>query len=612
MKYKMHFSFLGCWLPIVSLFLQPTAFEFPTVNQLHAHNDYQKAVPFWNAWKAGCGFIEVDVYYSEGQVFVAHDTSELKRAAKFETDYLQPILQVLSRQSGRIYLDTTARLGLVIDIKNETEQVVSWLKEIIASYPAVFEPSTGVYIVLSGQRPSPATWAALPDCVFIDGRLEDQLDEQQRNKIAMISAPFGLIARWNGLGILRPEAEAVLDAMVNKANQLNSPLRLWGAPDTKTAWQYLTRKGVAILNTDKVEEASHFVRSYSQFFYYNKQTQEAYQAAYPPFSEAPKQVIMIIGDGTGLGQLYAAYTANRQSLSIFSIRQLGFLHTYSSDSYCTDSAAGATAYSSGVKTNNRHLGCDPQGKPLLSITDLLGQSGFSTAILSSVNITDATPAAFYAQVNERDKLASIAEDLSKAQQDLIVGEGLDLLEALPDLETQLKETGRQLADTLKLTVDTAKLLQLFPQNHFAVGQKALPDRSRLANKLEESLDYLSSLQKPFFLVAESGSVDRGGHENNMGTTVNEVLSLDLAVGKALAFVDAHPETLLIVLADHETGGLTLLDGNFEEQWVLGSYSTNDHTGLPIPYFVYGAGAAAFQGIMDNTAIFHTLKRLLLP
>lgn len=612
MNYKIYLLSLGCFLAVGLLFSQSLPFKFPTTQQLHAHNDYQKAVPFWNAWEAACGFIEVDVYYSNGQVFVAHDSSELSRAARFEEYYLHPIQQVLNRQSGRIYQDDSARLGLLIDIKNETDQVVSWLKEIIANYPDIFEPSTGVYIVLSGQRPAPATWTALPDCVFIDGRFEDKLNATQLSRVALVSAPFQLISKWNGLGILRKEAEEVLDAMVNKAKALGKPLRLWGAPDTKTAWQYLIRKGVNILNIDQVDKASHFVQAYSQFFYQNKQPQLSYQAAYPSFPDTPKQLIMIIGDGTGLGQLYAAYTANKQSLSIFSIRQMGFLHTYSSDSYCTDSAAGATAFSSGVKTNNRYLGCDPKGAPLESITELLGQSGFSTAILSSVNITDATPAAFYAHVNERDKLATIVEDLSKAKQELIVGEGLYLVEAFPDLDSQLEENGRQLVDTVKSRADSAKLLQLFPQNHFAAGTDAAANRSRLANKLEESLRYLPSLQKPFFLVAESGRVDYGGHENNMAKTVNEALSLDWAVSSALAFVDENPQTLLIVLADHETGGLSLLDGNFEEQWVLGSYSTDDHTGIPIPYFVYGAGASQFQGIMDNTAVYHLIKKLLLP
>ncbi len=610
MKYRGFFFLVGWLLSVNHLFSQATLYEFPSVQRIHAHNDYQQAVPFWNAWEAGCGFIEVDVYYSKGEVFVAHDSSELVRKAKLEELYLLPIQQVLNRQGGRIYTESNARLGLVIDIKNETEEVVRWLLAIIESHAAIFQPSSGVYVVLSGARPAPATWELLPDCVFLDARLEDQLTPSQLSRVAMLSAPFGVVAKWNGLGVLRTESEEVLAAIVSKATAMAKPLRFWGTPDTKTAWQYLVRKGVSIIGTDQVDAASAFVKHYPKFFYQNPTIQPIYEPMYPAFTASPQQVIFLIGDGTGLSQLYAAYTANKQALSIFSMRQTGFLHTYSLDSYCTDSAAGATAYSSGEKTKNRYLGRGAAGERLESIMELLTEAGYKTAIVSSVNITDATPAAFYAHVTERDKTAAIVEDLVAAKQQLLIGEGLYLLEALPDLEEQLIHNGRQLIPPTQRIATTGKMLQLFPDNYFK-ADSSLNNRVRFGDRLAESLAYLSKQETPFFLVAESGRVDSGGHGNDMAQTVNEALSLDYAVGKALAFVDKHPQTLLLVLADHETGGLSLLDGSFTDQWVLGSFSTNDHTGVAIPFFAYGAGATTFQGVMENTAIFHHLKQLLV-
>ncbi len=111
-------------------------------------------------------------------------------------------------------------------------------------------------------------------------------------------------------------------------------------------------------------------------------------------------------------------------------------------------------------------------------------------------------------------------------------------------------------------------------------------------------------------MAESGRVDHGGHSNRLKTVVDEALSLDRAVAEAAQFVDQHPETLLVVLADHETGGLSLLDGDMQGQWALGQFSTNDHTGIAVPCFAYGPGAARFQGVMSLAEVQKRVVELL--
>jgi len=111
-------------------------------------------------------------------------------------------------------------------------------------------------------------------------------------------------------------------------------------------------------------------------------------------------------------------------------------------------------------------------------------------------------------------------------------------------------------------------------------------------------------------MAEGAQIDHGGHNNDLAYVIRETLDFDQAVGEALKFVDQNKETLLIVTADHETGGLTLIGGNVSKGEVYGNFSTPDHTGVPVPVFAYGPGAEAFSGVYENTAIFDKMLKAL--
>ncbi|MEI9955499.1 MAG: alkaline phosphatase [Ferruginibacter sp.] len=132
----------------------------------------------------------------------------------------------------------------------------------------------------------------------------------------------------------------------------------------------------------------------------------------------------------------------------------------------------------------------------------------------------------------------------------------------------------------------------------------------LKNALSKTIAVLSKNEAGFFIMTEGAQVDYGGHANSLPYVVTEVADFDKVVGEALRFADIDGETLVIVTADHETGGLTLLNGDYTKGYVSGKFSTNDHTALPVPVFAYGPMSASFTGVYENTALFYKIMAAL--
>ena len=123
---------------------------------------------------------------------------------------------------------------------------------------------------------------------------------------------------------------------------------------------------------------------------------------------------------------------------------------------------------------------------------------------------------------------------------------------------------------------------------------------------EKAVALLSKNNNGFFLMQEGSQIDDGGHDNKLPIVATEVMDLDQVVGKAMEFADSNGETLVIVIADHETGGLTLTSGDIKKRYVSGHFSTNDHTALPVPVFAYGPGSQLFTGVYENTEVFQKI------
>ncbi|MCH5686688.1 alkaline phosphatase [Niabella sp. W65] len=196
-------------------------------------------------------------------------------------------------------------------------------------------------------------------------------------------------------------------------------------PDIVNSWYAYLDMGVDFINTDHIESLSGFLKTLPNRYYVADATHVTYKPAYrnDGLDKPVKNLIILIGDGTGLAQWYAGYTANNQSLNVFNMMQIGLSKTSSYDNYITDSAPGATAISSGYKGNNRSVGVDHTGVAPPSLTELVVRKGWKTGIITSGDMRDATPAAFYGHRAERSNFPGMLKDLVNAPVDILAGAG---------------------------------------------------------------------------------------------------------------------------------------------------------------------------------------------
>jgi alkaline phosphatase len=339
---------------------------------------------------------------------------------------------------------------------------------------------------------------------------------------------------------------------------------------------------------------------------------EVQNYVHPTGKKQPKNIILMIGDGMGLAHVYAAMTANGGHLFLENFKNIGFSKTYSSDNYITDSAAGGTALSSGIKTYNGAIGVDSEKKTVPNIRELAEKKGFKTGLVSTSAITHATPASFIAHVSSRSSYEDIAADFLNTNIDVFIGGGIKNFEARKDgknLSKELKDKGYQvlynIGDIQK--VKSGKLAGFTAQEHDA----PMPERGEvLVPATQTAINLLSQGKKGFFLMVEGSEIDFLAHENKTPGVVLETLDFDRAVGAALKFAASNGETLIIVTADHETGGMTLNGGDFKTGKVIGKFTSGGHTGIAVPVYAFGPGAEQFTGFMENTDIAKRMMKLL--
>jgi alkaline phosphatase len=328
--------------------------------------------------------------------------------------------------------------------------------------------------------------------------------------------------------------------------------------------------------------------------------------------KAPKNIILMIGDGMGSSQLYACITAKGDKCNIARFPVSGFVKTYSADNYITDSGAGATAFATGHKTNNGYISISPQGEKLQTILETAELRGLSSGLVATSAITHATPAGFIAHTRNRGNMEDIALDFLKTDIDVFIGGGYnnfahrqDSLNLIDSLRAHGYFVARDLRDVDLPTVN--KLAALLAEGHMpriAAGRgNMLPDATDMAIKL------LKRNKKGFFLMVEGSQIDWGGHDNDLNYVIEEAIDFDNAVGKALEFAKKNGETLIIVTADHETGGLGLTGGDLKTGKVEGSFIYKDHTAVMVPLFAFGPGSELFTGLMENTDVYRKCMSL---
>ena len=584
-----------------------------TTQNAHSHNDYANDIPFLTAYYAGFGSVEADVWAVNGELMVAHEEKDISSERTLNELYIQPIVKKFKTNGGKAHAKNDNSLQLVIELKTSVEPTLSLVIHQLDQYPEVFNRKVNknaVQVIITGNVPLPARFDQYPEYIYFDGDVHQSYNQDQLKRVPLFSQNLKEYTLWNGKANIPPVEFGVIRHLVDSVHQLGCKIRFWDAPDFINAWMTLIDLKVDYINTDKITKLSKYLGSLDHTTYIATEQHQAYEPTfgYLKKHKKVKNVILLIGDGMGLADLYAGYTANMARLTIFNMLNIGFSKTSSADSYVTDSGAGGTAFAIGKKANNRSIGVDAEGKPCENIPEIISLKNIKSAIISVGDITDATPAVFYSHQLQRDWSEKIAADFMTGQVDILMGGN-------PDAFRKRKD-GRNLLDEFKIKnyqvitnfndVDKLSKGKAIVLDNEATVSKIAGRKDFLPKSIARSFELLDGAPNGFFMMAEGAQIDYGGHFNNIQYVVRELLDFDLAVGKALKFADKNDETLVIVTADHETGGITLIGGDYTKGSINAQFSTNDHTGITVPVFAYGPHSEDFRGVYENTDIFRKI------
>ena len=316
-----------------------------------------------------------------------------------------------------------------------------------------------------------------------------------------------------------------------------------------------------------------------------------------------KNIIFFIGDGMGLHQMFSAYTANGGSLSVDSVTHVGLQKTQSANKYITDSAASGTAMACGKKTNNGVIGKDTALNDLESILKFAERHQMASGLVSTSSITHATPASFIANEDSRNSYEAIAADFLETDIDVFIGGGLNHFtqrEDGRDLTRELQEKGYTVTTTIdEMKNFTGGKLAAFTADIH--NPRMLDGRGdMLPASTKKAIELLDQNENGFFMMVEGSQIDWGGHANDAEYVIAETIDFFETVQVALDFAKEDGETLVVITADHETGGMMILNGDYEKKTVETVFNTGGHTGIMIPVYAYGPGAELFTGIYENT------------
>lgn len=324
-----------------------------------------------------------------------------------------------------------------------------------------------------------------------------------------------------------------------------------------------------------------------------------------------KNVILLIGDGMGLAQSYAAYLQNDKQLCMYNFPYTGLSITTCADKDVTDSGAGGTALAIGHKANYQAIGLDGTGNAHPSILKYAKQLGKSTAVIVSCDLTHATPASFIANVSNRNQQEKIALQYLEKQCDIAVGGGRSYFEANHrtdklNLEDSLIKQGYNVVHSAEefYACSNDKIFALLADGHLSEAKKR---GDVLPKAMQKALSLMQDNENGFFMMVEGSKIDMEAHLNKYESMIDEVLDFDRCVQIAMEFAKTNPQTLVIVTADHETGGLTLpaKDEKTKDKW-----TTLNHTGVPVPIYAFGLGAENFTGVMQNTDVAKRIFKLM--
>jgi alkaline phosphatase len=328
----------------------------------------------------------------------------------------------------------------------------------------------------------------------------------------------------------------------------------------------------------------------------------------------PTNVILMIGDGMGVTHVTAAKIEGG-NLNMERLPVGGFVATHAHGSLITDSAASGTAFATGEKTYNGAISVSNSHEPLKTVLEHAEERGMATGLVATCSITHATTAVFAAHVGDRSMDCAIARQMTESGVDVLFGGGRSFF--LPKEQSGARDDRTDLIEVLRGRmpvalspsefrklgdVDAAAAL-LASEHPEQVGVRDPP----LHELTVKALEILSRDEDGFFLMVEGSQIDWAGHENHHEWLVGETLDFDRAVGVVMDFAQENGRTLVVVTADHETGGYAVLDGSIARQTVSRTnFGTDSHSAAMVPLLAYGPGSESLGGILDNTDVGRAL------
>jgi alkaline phosphatase len=347
--------------------------------KIHSHNDYIQQYPLYTAWVAEANSIEIDVILKDNQLFVAHEMATIDANRTIESLYLKPLSELL-KSNSKDNLD----LQLLIDLKTEAVVTLKVLIPILNQYKNLW--NNGVEVVISGKRPAVEDYINYPDYIKFDYQSLKPFPKVAVEKIAMVSLSFKAFSKWNGKGRMTQKDLERVKKVIAKAKSLGKPFRFWGTPDSKTAWHTFNFLGLDYINTDQPLKLKAYLKKQSSNTVTDILGHEVKQLKNDFPSNKVKNLIIMIGDGMGLSQISAGVMANNGQLNITQINDIGLIKTSAKDATITDSAAGASAYFVGEKTNNRAIGVNSEGLSLENLLEKTSKNKRNSAIITTDEI----------------------------------------------------------------------------------------------------------------------------------------------------------------------------------------------------------------------------------
>lgn len=337
--------------------------------------------------------------------------------------------------------------------------------------------------------------------------------------------------------------------------------------------------------------------------------------AFHSWCQAPRNVIYVIGDGMGTAQVYASVAAQGENSNFLRFPYSGFSRTYSLNRYTTDSGAGGTALMTGHKVENYHIAVGPHGEWYPSILSRAHDKGLATGFVVTVSVLDATPATTYGHVPDRNHKDTLALQMAQSSIDMMIGcdqsrfLSQNRKDGLSPIDT-LRNRGYDVVFRLKdmLRSRNSRLCALLSETD-EPGDAEVRGPI-LKEGVEKALETLSKNEAGFVLMVEGSQIDWACHNNDSSHLYKELSEFDQVLGIILDWAEKDGNTLVVVTADHETGGLSLKKGNLQKGLSEMSFSTGGHTGVMVPVFSFGPGAEQFSGIQQNYEIPQKILRMM--